>query len=264
MKKFLVLLCVGCLMVGGCGQSSSKDSATESQTDIVSDAAIYEDTDVTSNAAVESDEVVHATDVEGNETDDIAEEEQLVDEYGMPIDPSSPVAHIVTTHADKNAEPDNSVDYFPDITGLYDLETGTRQAMLYSDDYKQYNYTIEHRTFDFLKEGDTAGNFEAIGSYIKNEYLDEMGSEAKGFVELLSGYDDMNYCYKVTFLANADKLPEQPKELTDESMAEYIEQIEAMGGEKYNGFVIYRTVDDPNNGVTILYVENADKFVLTM
>lgn len=248
MKKFLVLLCVGCLMVGGCAQAEPKNT-TETD-EVATDAAIEGSTDVVSDAAIEP------VDTEEDPTDD-----PLTDEYGLPIDPNSLATHVVTTHADKNAEPDNSVEYFPDVKNINDLENGTQQVMLYSQDYKKYNFMIEHRTFDFLKEGDTVGNFEAIGSYIKNEYLDEIGDIANEYEVLLDGYIDNTSSYNVTFLNNASDLPTIPENATEEELEAYVQQVAAINI-KNSGFIIYRTIDDPNNGVTILYVEDADNGVL--
>ena len=88
-----------------------------------------------------------------------------------------------------------------------------------------------------------------------------MGTEAEGYEELLSGYDDINYCYNITFLTNGSELPKLSDDATEEEIDAYMQKV-ASTELKNNGFVIYRTIDDPNNGVTILYVEDIDHGIL--
>lgn len=225
MKKFIALLMVGGLLLTGCGQQESADVpantvAEENVTaDIVSDSAVG----VTSDSAIESENTENA------ETDDRTEFEKheiLAD------DPKS--------HSAKNAPADDSVEYFPEILRIGTAEELADTAYMTPDIITQYDYAYEHRTFDFLEYDDameasdiTGENLLKIADYILNEYLDEHSINEE---DCLIG--------KQYNPAAANRYAISIR--TDKNIRNYTAPCD--------NIIIYHTIDDPNNGVTVLYV----------
>lgn len=238
MKKFIALLMVGGLLLTGCGQQASapekedvtavvEETPTEEVEEVVSDSAMEATDDATDDVSAETDEV---------ETDEVA---SLENPSGL---------NIITTHDATDPAADNSTEYFPEVTELFDIETTLDNIFPSTFNFKNYEYSIEHRRLDFLESGDdvTYNNFINTGDYIVNEYLTKNNIPETEFT-----VGDVIQSNMIYYRAYINKQPEidYTKDYTDAELQDLLNI-------NYTLVYIMRTIDDPNNGVSVLIIKD--------
>lgn len=233
MKKFIALLMVGGLLLTGCGQQAPAPEQKE-EVSAVEETPTGEAEEVVSDAAVEvTDE---STGTDETETDEAT---SLENQSGL---------NIITTHDATDPAADNSVDYFPEIKDLVDLETTLSNILPSTFNFKDYEYSIEHRRFDFLKSGDdvTYDNLISAGDYAVNEYLTEENIPSTDFTTGRVIESTTNY-----YRAYIGKQPEidYTKDYTDEELQNLL---------NINYTVVYavKTINDANNGLSVLIIKD--------
>lgn len=234
MKKFIALLMVGGLLLTGCGQQAPAPEQKEEVSTVAEETPTEEVDEVVSDSAVEV--TNESTEDVETKTDDVT---SLENTSGL---------NIITTHEATDPAADNSAEYFPEVTNLVDVEHTLDNILPSTFSLTDYEYSIEHRRFDFLKSGSdvTDSNLTNAGDYIVNEYLTENNIPETDFT---SGY--VIKTSNIYYRAYINKQPEidYTKDYTDEELQELL-NID------YTIICIMRTIEDPNNGLTVLIVKD--------
>lgn len=249
MKKVAVMLLVGGLMLTGCGattESTQKDVAVEESAPTVE--VNTDDSASVSEAAIE---------------DEPAEEETEEQEY---LTPDEQFIKDHTVEYENTVAEDNSSVYFPEATNLKSGKEALDNVLYWKVDKDNLDFTMKHIRYDFLVTEEQEGgvpasisNLYSIGAKLKSDYIKDLGVDESDLtieenvttIDGTPGY----YCY---IGVTPEEAVLNAEDFT--SLDEVDEAIEAMGVVKRPGTVIlaYPTLDDANNGVTVVELKNVD------
>lgn len=250
MKKVAVMLLVGGLMLTGCGattESAQKDVAVEESAPTVE--VNTDDSDSVSEAAIE---------------DEPAEEETEEQEY---LTPDEQFIKDHTVEYENTVAEDNSSVFFPEATNLKSGKEAFDNVMYWKRDKDNLDFTMKHIRYDFLVTEEQEGglsasisNMNSIGAKLKSDFLKELNVPEEDLI-IKESVDEVSgvpvfYCFI------GEKPDNEP--VLDTSKFETIEEFNAAVGEighidRFGSVIMaYPTLDDANNGVTVVELENVE------